>query len=277
MPKCEISNDVEVYWIEEGDPAGPPIVWIHGGSVEESSHAVADIEPYWSKVRALYPDARGHGQSSKFVEPKHYTYACKANDLIGWLDFLGVEKALFGGASMGGALSLYVAAHFPERVTGVISISGPPFEPTPEDREWWAKKRHIVAEGRFGEFYTENVRLRMGQRAAEKLAKDPERLARATRGLRYHTESSLLALLDETYSRPNWVDHCSDINCPTLVISGSEDHYPTVAMSREVAETVSDSEFYVIDGGSHFPNRSHRGQVQPILTEFIDRVLFLAT
>ena len=114
MPKCKISDGVEVYWIEEGNPAGPPIVWIHGGSVEESSHAIADMEPYWSKVRALYPDARGHGQSSKFVEPKHYTYACKANDLIGWLELLGVEKALFGGASMGGALSLYVAAHFPE-------------------------------------------------------------------------------------------------------------------------------------------------------------------
>lgn len=274
MPKCQISSDVEVYWIEEGDPSGSPIVWIHGGSVEESSHAISDMEPYWSRVRALYPDARGHGQSSKFVEPKDYTYGCKAKDLIGWLDFLKIETALFGGASMGGALSLYVAAHFPERVAGVISISGPPFEATPEDQEWWASKRHIVAAGRFGEFYTENVRLRMGVKPAERLAQDPKRLERATRGLRYHTEASLLALLDETYSRPNWVERCSRISCPALIISGSEDHYPTVAMSRKVAETITNSEFHVIEGGSHFPNRSHRGQVQPMLTKFIDRLLF---
>ena len=44
--------------------------------------------------------------------------------------------------------------------------------------------------------------------------------------------------------------------------------------TRGVAEAVPDSEFHVIEGGSHFPNRSHRGEVQPLLTRFIDRVLF---
>ncbi len=273
MPECTLPSGVQVHWLEEGQPSGPPVVWVHGGSVEESSHVVSDLTPYWDRVRALYPDARGHGKSSKFEDAKDYTYDCKAGDLVGWLDVLGIEKALFGGPSMGAALSLYIASHYPERAVGVVSISGPPYAPIPEDQKWWAAKRHLVAEGHFGEFYTENVRLRMGDVAAERLAADPERLARATRGLRNHNEASLLALLDETYSRPTWVERCREITCPVLVISGSEDHYPDVAMSKGVAEAVPDSEFHVIEGGSHFPNRSHRDQVQPLLTRFIDRVL----
>jgi len=32
------------------------VVWIHGGSVEDSSVMVADLEPFFDRVRALFPD-----------------------------------------------------------------------------------------------------------------------------------------------------------------------------------------------------------------------------
>jgi len=61
VPETTLRNGVRLHWREAGDPARPPVVWIHGGSVEESSSMVADLEPFGARIRALFPDARGHG------------------------------------------------------------------------------------------------------------------------------------------------------------------------------------------------------------------------
>ena len=80
MPERVLSNGVRLHWREAGVPAGPPVVWIHGGSVEDSSFMVADLEPFLDRVRALFPDTRGHGLTTKFERVEDYTYARKGAD-----------------------------------------------------------------------------------------------------------------------------------------------------------------------------------------------------
>jgi len=238
------------------------VVWIHGGSVEDSSFMLADLEPFGRRIRALFPDTRGHGLSSRFERPEDYTYARKMEDLLLWLDALGIERAVWGGASMGAALSLWAAVHAPARVRGVVSISGPPYPAPPEDRAWWAAHRPLVETGRFEEYFDANVRLRMGEAALRRL------YAEVTGRLRHHSVASLLALLDETFERTDWLADCARIGCPVLVIAGSEDSFPTLAMSRRVADTIPGARLHVVEGGPHFPNRSHRAEVQAVIGEF---------
>jgi 3-oxoadipate enol-lactonase len=237
--------------------------------VEDSSVMVADLEPFFGRVRALFPDTRGHGLSSRFEREEDYTYPRKALDLLAWLDGLGIHEAVWGGASMGGALSLWVAAHAPERARAVISISGPPFVPTDEDKAWWTRQRPLVEAGRFEEYFDANVRLRMGEAALARLKARPDRYAEVTGALRRHSVASLLALLDETYSRGEWLDDCRRIRCPVQVIAGSEDSFPTVAMSRRVAEAIPGARLHVVEGGPHFPNRTHRAEVQAVIAAFL--------
>ncbi len=229
MPELTLPNGVRLHWREAGDPAKPPVVWIHGGSIEDSSSMVADLEPFAARIRALFPDTRGHGLSERFERVEDYTYPKKAEDVRLWLDALGVERAVFGGASMGAALSLWLAVHAPQRVRAVVSISGPPYAPAPEDIAWWKQHRPLVEAGL----------------------------------------ASLLALLDETYSRTEWLADCARVRCPVLVIAGSADHFPTVAMSRRVAETIPGARLHVVEGGGHFPNRSHRTEVQAVVDTFL--------
>lgn len=245
------------------------MVWIHGGSVEDSSVMVPDLEPFVGRVRALFPDTRGHGLSSHFERVSDYTYARKAEDLLAWLDALGVREAVWGGASMGAALSLWIAVHAPERARAVISISGPPYEPSAEDKAWWARHRPLVEAGRFADYFDANVRLRMGEEALARLKARPDRYAELMVTLRRHSVASLLALLDETYSRGEWLDDCRRIRCPVQVIAGSADSFPTVAMSRRVAETIPGARLHVVEGGPHFPNRTHRAEVQRVIGEFL--------
>ena len=197
---------MRLHWREAGNAAGAPIVWIHGGSVEDSSMMVPDLEPFFDELRVLLPDARGHGLSQKFERVEDYTYARKAEDVLLWLDSLGVRSAVWGGASMGGALSLWAAVHAPGRVRAVISISGPPYAPPASDIRWWAEHRPLVEAGRFDEYFDANIRLRLGEDALARLKARPERYAETIERLRSHSTASFLALLKEHRVSPALVE-----------------------------------------------------------------------
>jgi pimeloyl-ACP methyl ester carboxylesterase len=194
MSDITLPNGVHLHWREAGIATGPAIVWIHGGSIEDGSMMVPDLEPFFDRIHALFPDTRGHGLSARFERVEDYTYARKAEDLLLWLDALGIGSAVWGGASMGGALSLWAAIWAPARVRAVVSISGPPYEPIAPDRRWWAEHRHLVEAGRFEDYFDANVRLRMGEAALDRLKSRPGRYAEATGRLRRHTVASFLAL-----------------------------------------------------------------------------------
>jgi 3-oxoadipate enol-lactonase len=272
VPEAVLANGVFVHWRELGRPGAPLVIWIHGGSIEESSSMVADLEPFAGWLHVVLPDTRGHGRSQKFERVEDYTYAAKAGDILALLDHLGAAAAVFGGVSMGACLSLHLAIHAPERVRAVVSISGPPFTPVEADRRWWADHRPLVEAGRFEEFFDANVRLRMGEVALQRLKERPDRYRALVDNLARHGVASLLALLDETYSRTTWVDACRRIRCPVLVIGGSEDHFPTPEMSRAVAAAIPAARLHIVAGGPHFPNRTHRPEVQRVVGEFFTAI-----
>jgi pimeloyl-ACP methyl ester carboxylesterase len=56
------------------------------------------------------------------------------------------------------------------------------------------------------------------------------------------------------------------------VIAGSEDSFPTLAMSRRVAEAIPGARLHVVQGGPHFPNRTHRTEVQQVIGAFFDAI-----
>src|SRR5688572_29411194 len=145
---------------------------------------VADLEPFFGRLRVLLPDTRGHGGSTKFERVADYTYERKLEAVLLWLDHLGVRDAVWGGASMGGALSLWAAVHAPERVRAVISISGPPYAPIEADKQWWAAHRPLVEAGRVEDYFDANVRLRMGEPALARIKARPERYTELVAGLR---------------------------------------------------------------------------------------------
>jgi pimeloyl-ACP methyl ester carboxylesterase len=268
LPEIDLSNGVRLHWREAGDP----LIWIHGGSVEDSSMMVPDLEPFFPRVRALFPDTRGHGLSSRFERPEDYTYARKAEDMLLWVAEPGIPRAVWCGASMGAALSLWLAAHHPERVSAVVSISGPPYAPPAEDCRWWASHRHLIETGRFDAYFDANVGLRMGEEALARLKARPDRYGDVIATLRRHSIGSLRALLDETYSRTDWLTDCARIRCPVQVIAGARDHFPSTEMSRRLANTVPGALLYVVPDGPHFPNRSHRAEVQGVIAVFFARI-----
>src|SRR5262249_10271486 len=71
-------------------------------------------------IRLLCLDARAHGQTQPLGDPSALNFDVFGDDLVAWLDHLGVARAIIGGISMGAGVALNVAVRYPERVAGLV-------------------------------------------------------------------------------------------------------------------------------------------------------------
>lgn len=117
----------KVHYIEKGE--GAPVIFIHGfmyHTVMWDKNIDALAEHF--KVYAI--DLFGWGFSERLDETE-YSFARYAGQVTGFMDALGIETASLVGQSMGGGISVYTAAHFPERVDRLI-LAGPAVLPYSE-------------------------------------------------------------------------------------------------------------------------------------------------
>jgi non-heme chloroperoxidase len=115
--RITVSPGVELDVVLSGDPAGVPLLLLHGISDSNASMAVlTDQLP--ASVRAIAVSQRGHGDSSKPAGP--YATDAFVNDAIAVLDRLGVRRAVVFGHSMGSVIAQRLAARHPGRVAGLI-------------------------------------------------------------------------------------------------------------------------------------------------------------
>jgi pimeloyl-ACP methyl ester carboxylesterase len=83
--------------------------------------------------RAIAPDQRGYGLSHRPPEVAAYDMAHLTGDLVGLLDALGIERAVFCGHDWGGWVAWQMPLLHPERVAGVIALNTPYFPRGPLD------------------------------------------------------------------------------------------------------------------------------------------------
>jgi pimeloyl-ACP methyl ester carboxylesterase len=120
-------NGIDLYYEEHGE--GPPLIFAHGlmGSVELGRAFGDDIEAIAARgVRAIAYDARGHGRSGYTTRRSDYAWSSHAEDMLGLMRALEIERASVCGASMGAGTALVMALRHPERVEKLILRAPPP-------------------------------------------------------------------------------------------------------------------------------------------------------
>lgn len=99
---------------------GVPCLLMHGlllDSLLNRSLAERFVE---AGCRVILLDLLGHGESDKPTDPRELRIDFFADQALGLLDHLGIEKALVGGVSLGAITALTVAAKAPERCLGLF-------------------------------------------------------------------------------------------------------------------------------------------------------------
>ena len=97
--------------------AGMPVVWQHGLGGDRAQPA--EVFPENISVRRITLECRGHAKS-QLGDPDLLSIAQFALDVLALLDHLEIEKAVFGGISLGAAISMRLASMVPSRTVGLI-------------------------------------------------------------------------------------------------------------------------------------------------------------
>ncbi|QUD88339.1 alpha/beta fold hydrolase [Phenylobacterium montanum] len=115
-----LPNGETLAYVEMGDPAGKPVVLIHGYT--DNARDWVPLIPYLSKSdRLIVVDIRGHGRSSK--PDCCYTRLDFAYDIKLLLDALRVDKADIVGHSLGSIITQTFAEYWPERTRKVVLVA----------------------------------------------------------------------------------------------------------------------------------------------------------
>ena len=240
---------------EEGPPGAPALLLMHslGTTMEIFAPQVPALARQYRVVRM---DLRGHGLSG--ATPGDYSMASLAADAVGVLDALGIVQAHVAGVSIGGRLTLELAAHHPARVLSAMPcdtsfVSGPP--------ERWITRME-------------------GVRAGGMAAVQDAVMANWVIDPSLPSSRALLRMLLRT--DPVGYLGCSAalrdavmpgvINCPTTVIVGEADPSSPVAKSQEIADAIEGAALVVIPNASHIPNFEAAGALTAAMLEHLTRL-----
>ena len=142
MPKLVLDSGLTLHYQQVGD--GPDVVMVHGITGNLAVWHLQLVPVLSDRFRVLTYDLRGHGYSG--TPPSGYSPDDMADDLLGLLDGLELERPALVGHSYGADITLYFAARHPDRVSQVVAIE--PALPALEDlraHDGWAGWRYWVA------------------------------------------------------------------------------------------------------------------------------------
>jgi pimeloyl-ACP methyl ester carboxylesterase len=152
---------LNVGYAEAGPADGPVVVLLHGWPYD--IHSFVDVAPLLASAgfRVIVPYLRGYG-TSRFLSsdtPRNGQQSVVAVDAIALMDALKVQKATIGGFDWGARTANIIAALWPERCNGLVSVSGYlignqeagkiPLPPSAE-LQWWYQYYFATGRGRVG-------------------------------------------------------------------------------------------------------------------------------
>jgi len=231
--------------------SGPAVLLSHGyGSTRhmwDEQHRALDG---W---RVVSWDMRGHGQTDSPDDPARYSAALTVADMRALLQHLGVQRAIIGGLSLGGYVSLAFALAHPEMTSAlVICDSGPGYR-NPEARAAWNQRAHERAANL--EANGLDALARRSRETQQAVHRSAQGLAHAARGMLAQEGSQV-------------IDGLGSIRVPTLVIVGDQDQ-PFVAPSEYMAKKIPGARLEVIPGAGHSSNLDQPEIFNRVLREFL--------
>jgi pimeloyl-ACP methyl ester carboxylesterase len=231
----------------------PPLLLTHGYGATSAMFS-RNLAAAAARNQVVTWDIRGHGSSESPADTGCYSAEAVLADIAALLTELGLDRAVLGGHSLGGYLSLDFVLRHPDQVAGLVLIdTGPGFR-NDAARDEWNRRAHKTAAR-----LEERGLAALGS-GSELLGKhgDVGGLARAARHTLTQRDSHV-------------IDGLPSIQVPTLVVVGAEDA-PFQAAADYMTAKLPRARKVVIAAAGHAPNVDQPEQFNAELRAFLDEV-----
>lgn len=224
--------DITHHYIEKGE--GEPLILLHGNG-ENYNYFSHQIDAFSKRFRVIALDTRGHGLTSRGTQP--FTIRQFADDLLGFMNLKGIEKAHILGFSDGANIAMIFAIKYPEHVDRLILNGG--------NLDTSGVKRST------------QIPIEIGYRIARLFArKSAKALANA----------EMLALM---VNDPNIApDELHAIKAKTLVLAGTRDMIRE-SHTRLIASLIPNAELAFVDG-NHFVANNNPQEYNNVVIRFLE-------
>jgi pimeloyl-ACP methyl ester carboxylesterase len=274
------SNGIRLHVVLAGDPAGQPVVLLHG--FPEFWYGWRHQIPALSQAgfRLILPDQRGYNLSEKPMGVGSYALADLVKDVLGLIDHFGYRQVDLVGHDWGAAVAWQTATVFPERIRRLVIMNVPhpavmatylAKSPAQVLRSWYIAFFQVpgLADRLLRmQNYAVLGHLLVGSGKAETFSADDLVEYRKA----WSQPGSLTAMINWYRAiarhRPAFaVD--PRIHLPTLMIWGKRDVALGFAMVRPSFELCDQCRLRIFDEATHWVQHDASDQVNQVLIEFL--------
>jgi pimeloyl-ACP methyl ester carboxylesterase len=247
-----ILRGMRFHYVEWGDHAGRPILFLHGGGQTCRTWDVVCHE-LSQEYRCIAVDQRGHGDSEWSYE-SDYRVEAYAADVAALVDALNLAPLVTVGMSLGGIAGLHYALDRPKALAGFVAVDVGP----------WV---NVEASLPIREFMQEVAGLdQLEQFVDAALRLNPRRDARLLRHSLWHNlrtcpdgrliwktdlrrRGDRLAVVTAAFGPLR--ERIANLRCPTLVVRGADSRILGEEDARRFAQAIPNGRWIAIDGAGH--------------------------
>jgi pimeloyl-ACP methyl ester carboxylesterase len=268
-------HGTDTFYLEAGD--GPAVVLLHGLGATNASMLPTLVE-LARDHRVLAPDLPGFGDSGKPAVEYGPTFF--ARWLVGFLDAVGVERAILVGNSMGGRIAIEAGLVAPARVARLVLYA--PSLAFRRFREATALVGLVSAQlGALPMVIPRTIVmtvLRMMFARPERLhdgwfeaaADEFARVFGTSRGRTAFFSAAQQIYLEEAHGEDGFWDRLPAIQCPALFLWGDRDQLVPWRFARHVTEALPHVHSVVLEDCGHVPQFEHPRLTHCLVRDFLE-------
>ncbi|HLP12635.1 MAG TPA: alpha/beta hydrolase [Flavobacteriales bacterium] len=255
-------NDVTLSYNDVGE-GKVPILFLHGFPFDKSMWDL-QLEHLKSLCRAIAVDLSGFGKSTRHEHGM--SIDTSGNDIILFMDKLGIDKAIVCGLSMGGFIALNAHKKFKDRFAALILCDTNCIADTAEAKEKRFKAIGEIKAGGLTEFNEGFIKRVFSKDSFQNKKEVVEQL----RSIVFqNTQDIIIQGLAALAERAETCSSLGEVRIPTLVICGKEDEVTPLAQSEFIHKNIAASTLRVIDHAGHVSNLEQPHEFNKHVLDFL--------
>jgi 3-oxoadipate enol-lactonase len=255
-------NGQRIYYEDSGG-SGLPLVLAHGLLMDHEMFA-PQVAALGDRHRVITWDERGHGLTETTADD--FSYWDSAEDLLGLLDTLGIERAVVGGMSQGGFVGLRLALGHAERVAALVLLDTQAGVEDPANLPGYEAMVDVwVTDGPSDAIAETVAAIIIGGERPESAVWMARWKARPREGIRQ--------IFRTLVTRDDVTGRLGEITVPALVVHGEADTAIEMDRAEALAAGLPGARPLVrVPGAAHAANLTHPEPVNAAIARFLDEL-----